>query len=81
VAVGQKIVGGKTKDETAIMVFVVKKRPLSEIPAGQLIPSDIEGVKTDVYECEIFRLLADDDSKYRPLVGGSRGLDRFHDSN
>jgi hypothetical protein len=71
VAVGQKIVGGKTTDETAIMVFVVKKRPLLEIPVGQRIPTEIEGVKTDVYECEIFRLLANDLSKYRPLVGGA----------
>ena len=71
VAVGPKIVGGKTTDETAIMVLVVKKRPLSEIPVGERIPTEIEGVKTDVYECEIFRLLAEDDSKYRPLLGGT----------
>ncbi len=71
VAVGPKIVGGKSTDETAIMVFVVKKRPLLEVPVGQRIPTEIEGVKTDVYECGIFRLLAEDDSKYRPLLGGT----------
>lgn len=73
VGIGSKIVGGKTTDEPAIMVFVVKKKPLSELPAKQAIPTEIEGVKTDVYESGVFRRHAEDETKYRnPLMAGSR---------
>jgi hypothetical protein len=70
VAVGSKIVGGKPTDETSIVVLVVKKKPLSELSPGEVIPAEIDGVKTDVYESEIVRTFGDDDAKYRPLRGG-----------
>jgi hypothetical protein len=73
VGVGSKIVAGEFTKESAIMVFVVKKRPLSELPANQVIPAEIEGVKTDVYESGVFRRHAEDEKKYRdPLMAGSR---------
>jgi hypothetical protein len=40
------------------MVFVVKKRPLSEVPPTELIPPEIDGVKTDVFESDVVRLNA-----------------------
>jgi hypothetical protein len=73
VGVGSKIVAGEFTEEPAIMVFVVKKRPLSELPLNQVIPAEIEGVKTDVYESDVFRRHAEDETKYRdPLMAGSR---------
>ena len=46
VAVGGKTVDGRPTGELAIRIFTVKKRPLEEIPEGQRIPPEIEGVAT-----------------------------------
>lgn len=71
VGIGSKITGGERTAELAIMVFVVKKKPLSELAPNELIPTEIEGVKTDVYESGVPRTSAgEDNSKHRPLVGG-----------
>ena len=54
------------------MVFVEKKKPVSELRPEEVIPAEIDGVKTDVYESEIPRIHAADTTRYRPLVGGCR---------
>jgi hypothetical protein len=69
VGVGHKIVNGQRTDDVAIMVFVVKKKPLEELSPEDAIPPEIEGVKTDVYESDVPRTYADE-RPYRPLVGG-----------
>src|ERR1700693_335587 len=71
VGIGSKIVAGKRTDEPAIMVFVEKKRPLSELRPEEVIPGEIDGIKTDVYESEVPRIHADTE-RYRPLVAGSQ---------
>jgi hypothetical protein len=50
IAIGPKVVAGKRTDEPAIAVFVTKKRPLSELRPEEVIPPEIDGVKTDVIE-------------------------------
>ncbi len=55
VGIGLKTVGGEQTDEPAITVFVVKKKPLSELSPKEVIPAEIGGVKTDVFECDIPR--------------------------
>src|ERR1039457_5496113 len=74
VGIGSKIVAGNRTEEPAIMVFVVKKKPSSELPREHLIPPEIEGIKTDVYESEVFRHTAEDEEKYRDraLMAGSK---------
>ena len=47
VDVGRKIVGGRKTDTLAIRVYVEKKR---DVPKIELIPSEIEGIPTDVIE-------------------------------
>jgi hypothetical protein len=47
VDVGYKIVGGQKTDTLAIRVYVQKKQ---DAPAGQEIPTEIQGVPTDVIE-------------------------------
>jgi len=71
VGIGSKIVGGQITTEPAIMVFVVKKKPLTELSQDEVIPDEIDGVKTDVYESDVPQILMDD-TRYRPLVGGSQ---------
>lgn len=78
VAIGVKYVDGQNTGESAIIVFVVKKKPLSELPPYEVVPPEIDGVKTDVVEEERPVLHTDDTSTYRPLVGGAQvraGLD------
>src|SRR5713226_6261732 len=70
VGVGAKIVGGQRTQEISIMVYLVKKKPLSELRPEEVIPPEIDGVKTDVIESEVLRLHAEDASRYRPLKGG-----------
>jgi hypothetical protein len=71
VGIGSKIIAGKRTDEPAIMVFVEKKRPLSELRPEEVIPEEIDGIKTDVYESEVPRIHADTE-RYRPLMAGSQ---------
>jgi hypothetical protein len=78
VEVGYKIVKGKKTNELAIRVHVTKKK--KDVPHDQMIPSTIEGVKTDVIErtyvpqpvkvsLQQLKLQADTRT-YTPLVGG-----------
>jgi hypothetical protein len=77
VGVGQKITGGQRTDEPAIIVFLVKKRPLSELAPEEVVPPEIDGVKTDVIEMSVPKVGFSipnpvvDDSRKRPLVGGT----------
>jgi hypothetical protein len=70
VGLGRKIVSDQFTQEPAIMVFVEQKQPVANLAAEHLIPAEIDGVKTDVYQSEIPRHHAEDTSPYNPLVGG-----------
>jgi hypothetical protein len=85
VGLGPKEVGGQPTNEIAIKIGVRRKRPAAELPADELIPSEIEGVKTDVIEgppgrrraglpAVLYQKAKDgdliDELKYRPLSGG-----------
>jgi hypothetical protein len=65
VGIGPKSTGGRLTDAWAITVMLNKKRPLDEIPPDEIIPSEIEGIKTDVDECGPITILAE-----RPIQGG-----------
>src|SRR5215831_2484964 len=47
IAVGHKYVGGKRTGAVSIQVFVREKK---SVPADQMIPSEIGGIKTDVIQ-------------------------------
>lgn len=70
VGIGAKYVGGRNTAEPAIIVFVVKKKPMAELPPYEVVPPEIDGIKTDVVEEERPVLHAKDDTSYRPLDGG-----------
>lgn len=56
VGVGFKVVTGKKTDELAITVFVDRKKKPEELSAREIIPSEIDGVKTDVVQMGRARL-------------------------
>lgn len=77
VDIGPKLVKGKRTAETAIRIYVEKKK--KNVSKTQAIPSSIDGVKTDVIEAkfELHHRLAVEELKphadtgtYNPLVGG-----------
>jgi hypothetical protein len=65
VGIGPKFTDGRPTDAWAITVMLNKKRPLDEIPPDEIIPSEIEGIKTDVDECGPITIVAE-----RPIQGG-----------
>ena len=50
VALGPKIIGGKLTSEPAIQVFVRRKRPVAVLPAAEIIPPEIDRLRTDVVD-------------------------------
>ena len=59
VAIGPKVVAGKSTADPSIIVYLLKKKSPAEIPAEELIPPEIDGIKTDVIEQNL------------PTVGGA----------
>ena len=47
---GPKEVQGKEVDTLAFKVRVRRKRPLSDLPREEVIPSNVGGIPTDVFE-------------------------------
>ncbi len=62
VGVGFKVVGGKKTEELAITVFVDKKKKPAELKPHEIIPPEIDGVKTDVVQMARPRLANADPS-------------------
>ena len=56
-------------DTMCIRVYVREKLPEDEVPPEELIPQDVNGVRTDVVVVKPFTLTADT-KKVRPLKGG-----------
>jgi hypothetical protein len=83
VGYGRKIIDGKITSELSIIFGVTEKKPLSEIPENELLPSTIlidgENVKTDIVEWETPTILADCSSDFynwRTTPPSNRGLVR-----
>ncbi|HIA54875.1 MAG TPA: exo-alpha-sialidase [Candidatus Melainabacteria bacterium] len=82
VGVGPKKTGGVYIGEVAIIVFVEKKRPKSQLDSSNLIPREFNGVPTDIVEAprkitQRQRPAAEpegtsDSKAYVPLVSGAR---------
>jgi hypothetical protein len=72
VGIGHKHANGKYTKELSIKVYVLKKKPLAEVGPSEVIPSEIDGVITDVVETgPPERCASEDTTKYRPARGGT----------
>src|SRR2546429_149497 len=74
--VGNRERGGREVDELCVCVFVTVKVPRSALGEDEIVPTElrVEGLgscPTDVVEVGKWKLIGDD-SRYRPIVGGSR---------
>jgi len=81
-SIGMKQVAGELTDTYALCIHLTKKKPLDEVPSGERIPQEVEGVTTDVIESPPAELCVgsseyhlphhvnEDQGEYRPLKGG-----------
>lgn len=70
VGIGYKTVGGAKTPALAIVCSVIKKLPVKNIKAVDLIPKLVEGISTDVIETGIIKALEDRTKRWRPAPGG-----------
>jgi hypothetical protein len=72
VGIGKKYVKGKPTKETCIVIFVTRKLPKEALKPQDLVPAEIEGVKTDVREATFKALTTPEEKqkKWRPAKGG-----------
>jgi hypothetical protein len=70
VGIGFKTVGGVQTDEVAVIVSVVNKLPLVQLPESARVPSVLGGVQTDVVESGQIFALQDPTQKMRPARPG-----------
>lgn len=70
VGIGYKVKSGKRTYKLSIVFSVTKKLPLSELKKKDVIPTEIEGVVTDVVETGIIRALKARTDRWRPAPGG-----------
>ncbi len=72
VGIGHKTTKGEYTNELSIKVYVLKKKPLPDVDPGEVVPPQIEGIKTDVVETgPPERCVSEDTTSYRPARGGS----------
>jgi hypothetical protein len=69
VSVGLKETNGTVSDQLCVRVYVKHKKDRASVPADELIPTEVNGVPTDVNTVGEFEF-SDDNTKYRPIKGG-----------
>ncbi|MFJ3841925.1 hypothetical protein ACWGHM_10390 [Streptomyces sp. NPDC054904] len=71
VGFGLKEVRERTTERRALRVYVRDKKPLSDIPADEVLPTEFEGFPVDVLVVrEIRELHCEDVDQHDPLIGG-----------
>lgn len=66
---GLRISGGKVLDEEVLVVMVTEKKPKAALASSQLVPVEVQGVRTDVQQVGHLRALSNT-GRVRPLRGG-----------
>jgi hypothetical protein len=70
VGTGYKVVGGVTSGNLCIMAMVSKKIPRAGLDPDALVPSELDGVRTDVLQVGVLQAHGGRLERNRPLVGG-----------
>ena len=50
IGIGYKTINGKETAQLSIVISVKKKKPLKELKENEIIPGELDGIKTDVRE-------------------------------
>ncbi len=70
VGVGFKEVGGKKTDELALKVLVREKAPISALSSKDLIPKEMDGIRTDVLAVGHIYAFQNHKGRHRPAMPG-----------
>ena len=70
VAAGYKETQGVITDEPAMVVMVEAKKPLAELAPDDVVPREVSGVHTDVYEVGKLEAQVDPTDRFRPTIPG-----------
>ena len=70
VGVGYKVVGGQKTAQVCIVVLVRQKLPPAALSPEALVPSEVDGVVTDVVQVGDIRALQARTDRWRPAPGG-----------
>jgi hypothetical protein len=70
VGVGHRETGGQVLDELAVKVLVVQKVPRVSLSAQEMVPPEVDGVRTDVVQVGEIRALQARTDRWRPAPGG-----------
>jgi hypothetical protein len=68
VAVGYKDAKGAKTDEVAVVVLVAEKKPIAALSAEDLVPPELDGMRTDVVEVGYLRAQQTARDRYRPII-------------
>lgn len=66
--VGYKVKGGEQTDELSLVVSVTHKVHPSALAEEDMVPSELDGVRTDVVETGVLRALQGPRDRWRPVV-------------
>lgn len=70
VGLGYKTARGRQGDSLCVVALVEQKVPRSALAPGELIPEEVDGVKTDVRQVGQLRALQARTDRWRPAPGG-----------
>lgn len=79
VAVGYKEQKGDTQGDVALVVLVEQKKPLAALAADDVVPPEVDGMKTDVYEVGYLRALSSMNPRqpFRPLIPNGVSISHY----
>jgi hypothetical protein len=79
VAVGFKESKGDVSGEVAVVVLVEEKKPLAALSAQDVVPKELEGMKTDVYEVGFLRAQQSQNPRqpFRPIIPNGVSVGHF----
>ncbi len=77
VAVGYKNKGNETNGDVALVILVEQKMPLAALAADDLIPREIDGLRTDVVEVGFLRAQQTPRERFRPTIPSGVSLGHY----
>ena len=77
VAVGYKDANGEKTDELAVVVLVAEKKPLAALSAEDIVPPEVDGLRTDVVEVGYLRAQQTGRDRYRPVIPSGVSVGHF----
>lgn len=77
VAVGFKESEGVVTDEISVVVLVEQKKPLAALTPQDIVPKEIDGMRTDVVEVGVLRAFQGGRARYRPVIPSGVSMGHF----